>query len=176
MRETRQENTIEIPNLPVEPTTGSFVSLEHDARSDAPSASAAEEAPSESPGQPPAGRPRTKTGLRKFGAIGLVLFFLLGKLKYLGLILQVGKFKTFISMLISIWAYAMFWGWSFAAGFVVLILRFRPLYQTQKSPHSCAGLFLFQSVSLAINWGHLKGTLDFKCPRAEPEPERPLKS
>ena len=67
------------------------------------------------------GRPTTKGGLRKFGTIGLVLFFLFGKLKYLGIILQVGKFKTFISMLISIWAYAMFWGWSFAAGFVVLI-------------------------------------------------------
>jgi Zn-dependent protease len=60
-------------------------------------------------------------GLRKFGSIGLVLFFLFGKLKYLGILLQVGKFKTFISMLISIWAYAMFWGWSFAAGFVALI-------------------------------------------------------
>jgi Zn-dependent protease len=121
MRETHQEHTTEIPNLPVEPTAGSFVSLEHDTCRDAPSASAAEVAPSGSLGQPPGGRPRTETGLRKFGAIGLVLFFLLGKLKYLGLILQVGKFKTFISMLISIWAYAMFWGWSFAAGFVVLI-------------------------------------------------------
>ena len=69
----------------------------------------------------PAAQPRKDGGLRKFGTIGLVLFFLFGKLKYLGLILQVGKFKTFISMLISIWAYAMFWGWSFAAGFVVLI-------------------------------------------------------
>jgi len=62
-----------------------------------------------------------KGGLRRFGTIGLVLFFLFGKLKYLGLILQVGKFKTFLSMLISIWAYAMFWGWPFSAGFVVLI-------------------------------------------------------
>lgn len=58
---------------------------------------------------------------RRFGTFGLILFFLFGKLKYLGLILQVGKFKTFISMLVSIWAYAMFWGWSFAAGFVALI-------------------------------------------------------
>lgn len=64
---------------------------------------------------------RTDGGFRKFGTIGLVLFFLFGKLKYLGIILQVGKFKTFISMLVSIWAYAIFWGWSFAAGFVVLI-------------------------------------------------------
>jgi Zn-dependent protease len=73
------------------------------------------------PGQPPENSSMRKMGLRKYGSIGLVLFFLFGKLKYLGLILQVGKFKTFISMLISIWAYAMFWGWSFAAGFVALI-------------------------------------------------------
>jgi Zn-dependent protease len=69
-------------------------------------------------------RPRTagrQGGLRKLGPFGLVLVFLFGKLKYLGLILQIGKFKTFISMLVSIWAYAMFWGWSFAAGFVALI-------------------------------------------------------
>ncbi len=64
---------------------------------------------------PPAG------GLRRFGSLGLLLFFLFGKLKYLAVLLQIGKFKTFISMLISIWAYAMFWGWPFAAGFVALI-------------------------------------------------------
>jgi len=69
-------------------------------------------------------RPRSENregGLRRLGPIGLLLLFIFGKLKYLGLILQVGKFKTFISMLVSIWAYAMFWGWSFAAGFVGLI-------------------------------------------------------
>lgn len=66
-------------------------------------------------------RPRGESGLRKFGGIGLFLLFIFSKLKYVGLLLQVGKFKTFLSMVISIWAYAMFWGWSFAAGFVVLI-------------------------------------------------------
>lgn len=59
--------------------------------------------------------------LRRFGPLGLLLLFVLGKMKYLLLIFKVGKFKTFITMLISIWAYAMFWGWSFAAGFVGLI-------------------------------------------------------
>lgn len=59
--------------------------------------------------------------LRRFGPLGLVLMFLFSKMKYLLLIFKVGKFKTFITMLISIWAYAMFWGWSFAAGFVGLI-------------------------------------------------------
>ena len=66
-------------------------------------------------------RPHGKSTLRKFGGIGLALFFIFGKLKYLGVLLQIGKFKTFLTMLISIWAYAMFWGWSFAAGFVALI-------------------------------------------------------
>ncbi len=65
--------------------------------------------------------PQKKGLLRKFGPIGLLLFYLFGKLKYVGVILQIGKFKTFFSMLISVWAYAMFWGWPFAAGFVALI-------------------------------------------------------
>jgi Zn-dependent protease len=79
--------------------------------------------PDHSDRQPEPGPPSRGHGgaLRRLGTIGLVLAFLFGKLKYLGLILQIGKFKTFISMLVSIWAYAMFWGWSFAAGFVALI-------------------------------------------------------
>ncbi len=65
--------------------------------------------------------PQKKGFLRRFGPLGLLLFFLFSKLKYVPMLLQVGKFKTFLTMLISIWAYALFWGWSFAAGFVVLI-------------------------------------------------------
>lgn len=67
------------------------------------------------------GQPPKESGWRKFGGIGLLLLFIFSKLKYVGLLLQIGKFKTFLSMIVSIWAYAMFWGWSFAAGFVVLI-------------------------------------------------------
>ena len=67
------------------------------------------------------GQPAGRGFLRKFGPLGLLLLFLFSKLKYLALVLQIGKFKTFITMLISIWAYAIFWGWSFAAGFVALI-------------------------------------------------------
>ncbi len=70
------------------------------------------------PPQPP---PAKKSLLRKLGPVGLLLFYLFGKLKYVGLILQIGKFKTFFTMLISIWAYAMFWGWPFAVGFVALL-------------------------------------------------------
>jgi Zn-dependent protease len=66
--------------------------------------------------------PPVKKGLlSKLGPIGLLLLFVFGKLKYLGFILQLGKFKTFITMLISIWAYAVFWGWPFAVGFVALL-------------------------------------------------------
>ncbi len=72
--------------------------------------------------QPPVEPPPAKMSiLRKLGPLGLLLIFVFGKLKYLGFILQIGKFKTFITMLISIWAYAMFWGWSFAVGFVALL-------------------------------------------------------
>lgn len=69
----------------------------------------------------PGARARGAGWLRRFGPIGLFVFVILSKLKYLGLILQIGKFKTFLSMLVSMWAYAMFWGWPFAAGFVALI-------------------------------------------------------
>ena len=72
-------------------------------------------------GQPAAPRLRKKGLLSKLGPIGVLLLFLFGKLKYLAVLLQIGKFKTFITMLISIWAYAMFWGWSFAVGFVALL-------------------------------------------------------
>lgn len=77
--------------------------------------------PSYQPAVPPAPAAAPKGVLRRFGPVGLLLLFLFSKLKYLGVILQIGKFKTFITMLISIWAYAMFWGWPFAVGFVGLL-------------------------------------------------------
>lgn len=108
------EHPAEPPHAPLERPSGLF----HEPVPAPPSS------PAESP-QPASGShtvsPSSTAWLRRFGTLGLVLLFLLGKLKYLGLILQVGKFKTFFSMLVSIWAYAMFWGWSFAAGFVALI-------------------------------------------------------
>ena len=70
---------------------------------------------------PPEPRPGKKGFLSKLGPVSLLLLFVFGKLKYVGVLLQVGKFKTFITMLISIWAYALFWGWPFAVGFVALL-------------------------------------------------------
>lgn len=90
---TRQENSIHVDDIEVLPPEPNFQRPE----------------------------PRPQGGLRRFGTIGLVLLFIFSKLKYVGVLLQVGKFKTFLSMVISIWAYAMFWGWPFAAGFVALI-------------------------------------------------------
>ncbi|MDH3976463.1 MAG: site-2 protease family protein [Deltaproteobacteria bacterium] len=54
-----------------------------------------------------------------------VLAFALTKAKALLLALNVLKFgaalKTGLSMIVCIWAYALNWGWAFAAGFVLLI-------------------------------------------------------
>ena len=49
------------------------------------------------------------------------LLFVLTKAKFLGLLAGVFKFKTLATMLLSIGAYAIEWGWLFALGFVLLI-------------------------------------------------------
>jgi Zn-dependent protease len=51
----------------------------------------------------------------------LVLVFALGKLKFLVPLLKFTKISTLLSMFVSVWAYAMFFGWPFALGFVLLI-------------------------------------------------------
>jgi len=121
MQDNHQENATETPTRSVDSTTDVSAPVEDKGWEETTSVADVEVLPPDGNDVISEGRPRKEGGFRKFGTIGLVLFFLFGKLKYLGLILQVGKFKTFFSMLISIWAYAMFWGWSFAAGFVVLI-------------------------------------------------------
>jgi Zn-dependent protease len=73
------------------------------------------------PSSSPPPESKIKRFLQKFGPVGLLILFLISKAKYLAVILQIGKFKTFFTMLISIWAYALFWGWPFAAGFVALL-------------------------------------------------------
>lgn len=107
--------------LTIEPSTTHNESLESTHYQDNSTFADVEVLPPDSTFQHTNSRPRGESGLRKFGGIGLFLLFIFSKLKYVGLLLQVGKFKTSLSMVISIWAYAMFWGWPFAAGFVVLI-------------------------------------------------------
>jgi Zn-dependent protease len=61
--------------------------------------------------------------LRKLWAPIAALAFLIWKLKFV--FVAIFKFKLFTvagSMLVSVAAYALLWGWQFAAGFVVLLL------------------------------------------------------
>ena len=68
------------------------------------------------------GEPRAShAGKAAAGAAGAGLLFVLGKAKFLGLIAGAVKFKTLATMLLSIGAYAIEWGWLFAVGFVLLI-------------------------------------------------------
>ncbi len=65
---------------------------------------------------------RTRVGRNvAAGAVGGGLLFVLGKAKFLGLLAGALKWKTLATMLLSIGAYALEWGWVFAAGFVLLI-------------------------------------------------------
>ena len=67
-------------------------------------------------------RPRHSHPVRNaLATIGVVLAFVLGKLKFFGVLASVLKLKTLATMLLSIGVYAVEWGWSFAAGFVLLI-------------------------------------------------------
>jgi len=70
--------------------------------------------------QPPGGGSRVGRNVA-VGAVGGGLLFVLGKAKFLGLLAGVLKWKTLATMLLSIGAYAIEWGWAFAAGFVLLI-------------------------------------------------------
>src|SRR5947208_439419 len=69
-------------------------------------------------------RTRAKKALAPLVAVGVVIakffaklkFFILPALKFLPILLKSGG-----TMLISIWAYALFFGWRFAIGFVLLL-------------------------------------------------------
>ncbi len=72
----------------------------------------------------PSARPAAGSGTSAkvaTGAVGAGLLFVLGKAKFLGLLAGLFKFKTLATMLLSIGAYAIEWGWLFALGFVLLI-------------------------------------------------------
>ena len=68
-------------------------------------------------------RPWWKGGLGALAAAGLLLVKFGAKLKAVLLLLPKLKlFTTSASMLVSIGAYALIWGWRFAVGFVLLLL------------------------------------------------------
>src|SRR5580698_6094131 len=90
----------------------------------------------------PDGRPIELTFGQKvkkfFAPVGVALLVclkFLAKFKFL-----LPFLKTGVTMVISIWAYAVFWGWKFALGFVLLIFV-----------HECGHL-------IAAKWCHLKVT------------------
>jgi len=65
---------------------------------------------------------RFNTGwLKRWGAIGILLIFVLGKFKWVLAALKFAKFSTLITMVASVWVYATLWGFPFALGFVLLI-------------------------------------------------------
>jgi Zn-dependent protease len=63
-----------------------------------------------------------KTKKTLWGTVVGVLLFVLLKLKFLLMVLKVSKFAgTFITMVVMIWSYSIFFGWPFAVGFVILL-------------------------------------------------------
>lgn len=76
------------------------------------------------PIHPGSGRGDWRERLKRFGGPILAALILLAtKLKAILLLLPKVKFlTTSLSMVVSIAAYALLWGWSFAVGFVVLLL------------------------------------------------------
>jgi Zn-dependent protease len=72
-------------------------------------------------GTPTDARSRVGRNVAATSAIGGGLLFLLSKAKFVGLVAGLLKWKTLATMLLSIGAYALEWGWAFAAGFVLLI-------------------------------------------------------
>jgi Zn-dependent protease len=89
----------------------------------------------------PEGRPveptfwqKTKKFLGPVGVALVIFFKFLAKFKFL-----LPFLKTGVTMLISIGAYAMFWGWKFAVGFVLLIFI-----------HECGHLIAAKMVGLKV--------------------------
>ncbi|MCP3977917.1 MAG: site-2 protease family protein [bacterium] len=84
----------------------------------------AQSADEQTPGD--AARPPVEPGvwrkrLRALGPIGVVLLFVIGKFKFLLPIVKFTKLGTLFTMLLSVWAYGLFFGLPFALGFVLLI-------------------------------------------------------
>src|SRR5436309_3916366 len=69
----------------------------------------------------PAREGRVATRLRRWGAPGVLLAVLLGKLKWLLVAAKFLKLSTLLSMLLMVGVYGTIWGIPFAVGFVLLI-------------------------------------------------------
>ncbi len=98
--------------------------------------------PMRQPPPQPSLKQRLKKILVPLGVVLLVIVKFFGKLKFL--VLPLLKFvplllKTGGTMLVTIWLYAMSWGWWFALGFVLLILV-----------HECGHLLAAKRVGLRV--------------------------
>ncbi len=99
--------------------------------------------PSHPPPRPPPQQSWLKKLLASLGTLGVLLakffaqfkLFLFAALKFGGPLLKTGG-----TMLLSIWVYAQFWGWPFAAGFVILIFV-----------HECGHLLLARVFGLRVS-------------------------
>jgi Zn-dependent protease len=97
---------------------------------------------SEPPGSDPGLGQRLKKLLAPIGAALVLLMKFAAKLKFL--VLPIFKFlpillKTGGTMILSVWAYALAWGWQFALGFVLLIFV-----------HECGHLLLAKRFGLKV--------------------------
>jgi Zn-dependent protease len=91
------------------------------------------------------GTPQWRKRLAAWGPAGVALAFLLGKGKLIVGLLKVTKLSTFLTMLVSVWAYALFWGFPFALGFVLLIFVHElghALVMRQLGVHAGAPVFI----------------------------------
>jgi len=89
--------------------------------------------------------PRWRRRLAAWGPAGVALAFLLGKGKLLLGLLKLTKLGTLLTMLVSVWAYALFWGFPFALGFVLLIFVHElghALVMRQLGVHAGAPVFI----------------------------------
>ncbi len=77
-------------------------------------------------GKPKDGATKTKSRwagkLARWGPVGVLLIFVLGKLKLVIPLVKMAKLQTLVTMLFAVWVYAQIWGFVFALGFVLLIL------------------------------------------------------
>lgn len=73
--------------------------------------------------EPPAGKEpsRWRRRLVALGPAGVVLAFVLGKLKLIIPLLKFTKLSTLLTMFLAVWVYAQLWGFAFALGLVLLI-------------------------------------------------------
>lgn len=65
--------------------------------------------------------PQTNLLRKMLLPVGFVIFSLAKFLKFIPLLFKMGKFSSLLTMIVSVWAYSLFFGWPFALGFVILI-------------------------------------------------------